>query len=163
MKGDAETGFNPNAVQIRNAAGTTVIPTQLSKHDLSGTNESLVLAQLPVGNYQIWISGQNNTKGAFAMSVYLAGDANGDHIVDQADAELTRSVYGSKAGELLYLPSERELVSAQQHGDGLAVGGLVEDHGGGVAQGRGLAAVDYVDGAVRVGAVVVERDGQFAF
>jgi hypothetical protein len=54
-----------------------------------GTRRRLVLAAAPLGNYQIWISGQNNTKGAFAMSVFLAGDANGDHLVDQADAGLT--------------------------------------------------------------------------
>jgi len=53
--------------------GATVIPAQLSKHDLPRSKESLVLAQLPVGNYQIWISGQNNTNGAFAMSIYWAG------------------------------------------------------------------------------------------
>ena len=99
----APTGssLDPAAVTITTAAGTTVKPTYVNA-DLGGHTQSLALASLTYGSYNLTVGGQRGTSGAFQLDAFLAGDANGDHRIDLSDGSLIRSLIGSVSGDGRY-------------------------------------------------------------
>jgi hypothetical protein len=98
----AGSSLDPAAVTITTSSGTTVTPTYVNA-DLAGDTQSLALASLPFGSYNLAVGGDDGTSGAFQLNVFLAGDANGDHRVDLSDGSLIKSIYGSVAGDGHYL------------------------------------------------------------
>lgn len=77
-------GFDPAAARIRNSSGT-YLALNFSDDDLSPGTSSLVVAELAPGDYTLEIRSQNETSGAFDVSVFLAGDLNGDGSVQISD------------------------------------------------------------------------------
>ena len=94
--------LDPAAVTITNSAGATVNPSY-SIAEVHGSNVSLALASLTYGAYSIAVRGQGATSGEFQLSVFLAGDASGDHNIDLGDGSQIRSLIGSVAGDGRYL------------------------------------------------------------
>src|SRR5205807_8914860 len=87
--------LNPAAVQIADAQGAAVKPKYAADDVRPGSTDSLVLAALTSGNYFLKISSQGATDGAFHLEVFLAGDADGNRIVNGSDAALIRGLFGS--------------------------------------------------------------------
>jgi len=94
-------GFDPASLQITDAAGKTVAPLY-AKADVAGSTDSITLAELRQGDYQIVVMGAVAGRSQFALDVYLVGDADGDHVVGIDDVNSIRLTYGAKAGSPLY-------------------------------------------------------------
>ncbi len=95
------SSLDPAAVTITTASGTTVQPTYVNA-DLGGTTQSLALASLTYGSYNLAVGGDRGTSGAFQLNAFLAGDANGDHQIDLADGSLIHSLIGTVSGDGRY-------------------------------------------------------------
>jgi RHS repeat-associated protein len=108
----AGSSLDPSAAAIATSSGTTITPTYFNA-DLAGDTQSLALASLPFGSYNLAVGGDVGTSGAFQLNVFLAADANGDHRIDLSDGSLIRSIYGSVAGDGHYL------VAADSNLDGM--------------------------------------------
>ena len=78
--------------------------TLVSTPDLAANAESVVLAQLPQGNYNLTIGADRGTQGPYELQVYLVGDATGDRKVDAADNAAVRAAAGSVKGQAKYNP-----------------------------------------------------------
>ncbi len=110
----APTGssLDPAAVTITTSSGATVTPTYVNAN-LGGTTQSLILASLTYGSYNLAVGGDRGTSGAFQLNVFLAGDADGNHQINLADGSLIRSLIGSVAGDGRYI------VAADSNLDGM--------------------------------------------
>ncbi|MDR3638757.1 MAG: Ig-like domain-containing protein [Isosphaeraceae bacterium] len=73
-----------------------------------GNQTSAVLTPLTLapGNkaetYTVTVKGEKNTSGSYLLGFYLAGDANGDGIVNQSDISTIRQGIGAKASSTTY-------------------------------------------------------------
>ncbi|QDV86444.1 tRNA nuclease WapA precursor [Stieleria magnilauensis] len=76
--------LDPASAKIRHSNGT-YLALNFSDDDLSPGTSSLVVAELVPGDYTLEIRSQNETSGAFDVSVFLAGDLNGDGAVQISD------------------------------------------------------------------------------
>jgi hypothetical protein len=100
--------------QVRSAQG---LPTNNIR-----TSQGPLFANIfvPLGqatSYRIWAAGQNLSTGTFLTTFYLAGDVNGDGVVDRTDLGAVQAAYGSNTS------SSRYNASADFNGDGV-VGAL---------------------------------------
>ncbi|MCS7469110.1 putative Ig domain-containing protein [Stieleria sp. ICT_E10.1] len=77
-------GLDPAAASIRDSGGT-YHALNFANNDLSASVSSLVVAELMPGDYTLEVAAQNGTSGAFDVSVFLAGDLNGDGAVQISD------------------------------------------------------------------------------
>src|SRR5262245_15722473 len=85
--------LNPGAIRVipqRPAAALTL----LNKANTAGDPASLTLARVTPGAFNIRFASQRATAGAYHLDVFLAGDANSDFQVNQADLDLIRSQIG---------------------------------------------------------------------
>ena len=100
--------LDPAAVQILNSAGNAVA-TRLVSPNLPANSQnlvnarSLVVAELAYGNYMLKVGADLGTRGGFQVNVFLAGDLNGDHSVDNGDLTQVRNMLGTSAGSPTYL------------------------------------------------------------
>ncbi len=101
VKAQAGSALAPAAVAIRDAGGQEVA-LRFANADLSD-GVSLALAELAFGDYEVTVSGESGTSGAFDLELFLIGDADGDRDVDRDDTVLVRGSFGSLAGEGGYL------------------------------------------------------------
>ncbi len=62
------------------------------------------VALTPGSDYEVLIKGEGQSAGAYQLSAYLAGDANGDFQVNQDDLTLINSLSGTKYGKPGYSP-----------------------------------------------------------
>ncbi len=93
----AGSGLDPAVVQVTQN-GTPVVPLT-SSANLPGRTDSVTLVELSAASYTLTVSGENGTGGAYAIDVYLVGDADGSHTVDNADGLALRALYGKTAGD----------------------------------------------------------------
>ncbi|MEX2138181.1 MAG: Ig-like domain-containing protein [Pirellulales bacterium] len=84
-----DSGLLPEAVQIDKLSGPGNVPVIFEKTGLSD-GSSLVLAKLKHGDYEIDITSRNNTIGGWQLQVFLAGDVDGDFVINTADSNLLR-------------------------------------------------------------------------
>ncbi len=101
LKAGTSSSLDPAAVQIRQASNALVTPT-FSKADLAGNTQSLVLAELTPGSYNVTLRSERGTAGAFQLCVFLAGDINGDRKADLADGQVLRMINGAIASSSAY-------------------------------------------------------------
>lgn len=60
---------------------------------------SVMLARVGRGRLNVQMVDERAAMGAFQLDVYLAGDTNGDHVVNRADLASIRSLLGVRAGQ----------------------------------------------------------------
>ncbi len=101
LKAGSASSLDPAAVQIRRADNSLVTPL-FSKADLSGNTQSLVLAELPAGSYNLTVRSERGSAGASQLCVFLAGDVNGDRKADLADGQILRMINGATASSSVY-------------------------------------------------------------
>lgn len=71
--------------------------------NIAGSLASLSLAEVSAGTYGMIAQGEHGTTGSYRLELSLAGDANADYQVDQADIDLIDGLRGVKRGEPDYL------------------------------------------------------------
>lgn len=84
------------------ANGGTVEVGGTRRPDTAGSKSSIALATLAAGTYDIWVRGEKKTTGAYRLDVLLAGDANGDLRIDDADILLIGQLSPVRVGETDY-------------------------------------------------------------
>jgi hypothetical protein len=89
----AGSGLAPKPVTVTSVSPGNV-PTIDTETGLPG-GASLTLAKLKYGDYDLAVGGLNGTTGAWRLEVFLAGDANGDLAVTDADISLLQGALGS--------------------------------------------------------------------
>ena len=94
--------LDPAAVEIRNNSGS-ILPAIYSATDLSGSLDSLTLAQLSTGSYSVFIADEGNGIGPFQLDVFLVGDADGNRAVERADADIIRGIFGALQSDANYV------------------------------------------------------------
>ncbi len=99
---DVNSSLDPDTVEIRDSAGNVITP--LIGNANVGGGDSVVVADLPLGVYDLMVGGENNTTGAFNIDVYLVGDANGDRTVDRADQRRGFLSFGRTPGQAGFAP-----------------------------------------------------------
>ena len=83
-------GLAPNAVEVDSLDPGNVPTIDLQEGDVGGS--SLTLAKLKHGDYDLHITGADGTTGAWQLQIFLAGDINGDFVVDETDTSLLSDV-----------------------------------------------------------------------
>jgi len=108
-------------VFVQPTPGSTVVPRIVAVEESDGQKVSLqpgrpyvagrsdaaaafVKVDQP-GPLTVMVAGENHTTGSFTYAVTLAGDVNGDGVIDLSDLQLFAAAYGSKAGEPAYNPA----------------------------------------------------------
>ena len=102
LKTQHDGGLDPSAVTIRDQSGATVSPLY-ARSNIPGSTESLVIAELPSGDYNVEVTGAVGSRSQYTLNVFLAGDVNGDHRVDQTDLEAIRGAYRARMGSSQYI------------------------------------------------------------
>lgn len=82
----AEDGseLDPAVIEIRDQQGN-LIPLRMAQDDVAGSLSSYAIAEMVAGDYQVTITSQNQTVGAFHVEASLTGDFNGDRRVGALD------------------------------------------------------------------------------
>ncbi len=101
LKADGGSLLDPAPVVIRDSNQQLVNPL-LSNMNLAAGQQSLVVAELPLGSYQITVSGAQQTQGGYELDVFLVGDVDGDRSVSAADGQAIQAMLGAVAGEPHY-------------------------------------------------------------
>ena len=57
------------------------------------------------GDYTVDVGGTLQTRSQFRLEVFVAGDVDGDHVVDRSDVDQVRRAYGAREGSSRYLAS----------------------------------------------------------
>ncbi|MBN2024807.1 MAG: tandem-95 repeat protein, partial [Pirellulales bacterium] len=80
------TGGNldPDAMRIETISGHTIAPV-LSKADANGGNDSLLLAELGPGTYNVIVRGEGASVGTYHLDVFMPGDLGADGRVSDYD------------------------------------------------------------------------------
>lgn len=81
--------LDPSGTTIVDGSGTTITPMFMAPN-LGGISKSLILAEVPKGDYTLKITGENGTIGGYTLDVGLVGDTNGDQTVDITDLTVLR-------------------------------------------------------------------------
>ncbi len=81
MRADG-AGLDPGMMRVQSSSGHWMTPL-LQKNDISSSNkDSLLLIQLPPGEYTLYAGGEKGTVGSYYIDALLPGDLNGDGVVD---------------------------------------------------------------------------------
>ncbi len=102
VQGTPGSPLDPAAVRIFTNTGTPVTPSYLKTH-VGGGAESLVLASLPIGSYNVSVAGLGASLGGYDLNVFLVGDANTDHSVSTSDTGIIQALLGSNSASPNYL------------------------------------------------------------
>ncbi len=97
------SGLHPRIVSVEEAGGVKV-PFKQGRPFLQGYNDQVagfVKVNRP-GPLTIVVSGSRHTTGSYLVEATLAGDVNGDGVVNQLDLSLFAAAYESKRGEPAY-------------------------------------------------------------
>ena len=91
-------GLDPDTVQLSGPGvlNYTVLP------DISGSDNSLLLARVGVGSIDVTVGGQGGTTGDFEVRVFLPGDDNGSRKIELPDLQAFPSRLGSVVGDANY-------------------------------------------------------------
>jgi hypothetical protein len=101
LSADGDSLLDPGLIKVA-ATGGTVEVGGTRRPDTGGSRSSLALATLAAGTYDVWVQSERNTTGAYRLDVRLAGDANGDLRVDDADVLLIDQLTPQRVGEATY-------------------------------------------------------------
>ena len=102
LEATAGSTLDPATVQITDSTGATVTPRYINP-DLPGNTQSLNLAALALGDYTLTVGGDRGTTGQFQLSVFLAGDVDGNFKVELPEGTTIRNLIGSTVGDGRYL------------------------------------------------------------
>jgi len=96
----------PRIVAVEESNGQKV-SLQTGRPDVPGqTKETAVFVKVDQpGPLTVFVAGEHHTTGSFTAAVTLAGDVNGDGVVNVADLQLFATAYGSHAGQPNYNPA----------------------------------------------------------
>ncbi len=101
VKAEDGSELDPAAVEIRDNAGNK-IKSRFANPDLPNS-QSLVLAELEPGRYEVSTRGEHSTLGPYRLEVFLVGDADGSGSVDRSDdTQIMREAFGSEVGDPAY-------------------------------------------------------------
>lgn len=96
----------PRIVAVKESNGQKV-PLQPGRPFVQGrTSETAAFVKVDVpGPLTVLVAGQRHTTGSFAYAATLAGDVDGDGVVNLADLERFANAYGSSPGQPNYNPA----------------------------------------------------------
>lgn len=95
------SSVDPGLISV-DVNGTGSASNTTRRPDTAGSKASIELVTLTPGKYNISVSGEHKTVGAYKLDVFLAGDANGDYKVDAADTALIGQLANKKIGDETY-------------------------------------------------------------
>jgi hypothetical protein len=111
VKGEVTLGFqvraksgealSPQPARVVDAQGNPVEPEPGEPLCRAG-GESLALVSLGAGTYEIQISGDESSIGAFQLAIFLAGDVDGNRRVDADDTRLLRDLLNTSTASPAY-------------------------------------------------------------
>ena len=94
---DEGSSLNPGAVEVRDAGNALVVPF-LQQQDIANGNDSLFVAQLGIGHFNLLVGGENNSTGSFRLEVSFIGDMDENGQIARNDGEMIRALFGAKLG-----------------------------------------------------------------
>ena len=97
MRPEGDSTLDPGLIRVIAGSGH-VDAGGTRRPDTAASASSIALATLTAGSYTIWVRGEKNTTGAYRLDVLLAGDANGDLRIDDADVLLINQLERTRAG-----------------------------------------------------------------
>jgi hypothetical protein len=95
------SSLDPGLISVA-VNGTGSASNSTRRPDTADSPASIALVTLGAGKYDVSVSGEHKTVGAYRLDVFLAGDANGDDKVDATDVALINQLSVTKAGEAAY-------------------------------------------------------------
>jgi len=95
------SSLDPATVLIHDTSGAPMQPL-VARHNIAGSIDSLVLAELPLGTFDVTVTQQSMTSGDYEIDVFLVGDMDGDRSVTLADGAAIRAIFGATAGDGRY-------------------------------------------------------------
>lgn len=96
-----DDSIDPGLISIEVKEGGSV-NAGLRKPDTPGSNASIALATLTPGMYEFTLRTEKKTIGTYSLDVLLAGDADGNFIVDAEDVQLISQLSVTKFGAQAY-------------------------------------------------------------
>ncbi|HEX5541158.1 MAG TPA: hypothetical protein VFX60_06295 [Micromonospora sp.] len=98
-----DSGLDPGRITVTSESGSSTA-TLFHGLDTPGAVSSFTIVELSVGaTYQVTLGAEKSTSGAYELSTYLAGDANGDFQVNHDDLTLVESLSVTKYGQPGYV------------------------------------------------------------
>lgn len=139
VSAEADSLLDPGLIGITENGGTVEVGG-IRRPDTADSKSSIALATLVAGTYDILVQGERNTTGAYRLDVLLAGDANGDLRIDDADILLIDQLTPVRVGETDY----SALADADRNGviDGGDRQRAVANFGGSVQAPRAVNPLD---------------------
>lgn len=101
LKSSDPDQFDPDPIGLT-SLGDSSVRVRSTTDDLPDSLDSLLVAEVGSGTYQIDIDGQSRGRSGFELDVYLVGDASGDHAVSKVDVDQVQSAFGARIGEDRY-------------------------------------------------------------
>ena len=99
------TPVDPGLISITPNGGGGSIKKTVRRPDTANSTASIALATLTPGTYDVVVRSEHKTTGPYQLDVLLAGDANSDFKVDNADTTLISQLDGKKKGDAQYSPN----------------------------------------------------------
>jgi hypothetical protein len=94
--------LNPGIIEVRDSNQRPVAQIY-SATDIGLGTDSVSIVPLSYSNYYLITRGEKGTVGSFDLEVFLVGDADGNRIVDRADADRIRAIFGAQRGDANYI------------------------------------------------------------
>ena len=91
-----QDGLNPGQISIESVSGHTIAPIA----SVNGTTDSMFLAELGPGSYEITVLGDGGTTGSYDFSVSLVGDLDGDTTVSNFEQLWTKAAIAQSNGSM---------------------------------------------------------------
>lgn len=95
--------LDPAALRIRPVQSSDTPIVTPSQSDYFGRSVSATAGRFRPGSYQLEVSSERNTKGAFTLEAFLLGDVNNDRQVDAADLQIIKALNGVARNQATYL------------------------------------------------------------
>lgn len=103
LRAASDSALDPALIRVRTVDGTPTDVSGTHHADTNGGTSSATLAQLTVpGSYQALVRGSEGTAGGYELTMYLAGDVNGDFQVGADDLAAIDALSGAKYGDPAY-------------------------------------------------------------
>jgi hypothetical protein len=103
---DPGSGLVPRIVAVEESSGQKVALQPGRPYTPGRTNEAAAFVKVSqLGPLTVLVTGEHHTTGSFTYAATLAGDVNGDGVVNLSDLQLFAQAYGSSVGQPTYNPA----------------------------------------------------------